>query len=83
VTWLTIFYRTDEFLQYFEHVTSLGFDETPNYLHLKGLFKQLFLANGFTYEAILFDWEVLALQQQQQQQHHQKQHQQHHYHPKK
>lgn len=69
VTYNVIFHLIiAEFQQYFESVTSLAFEEAPNYNFLKGLFKQLFISNQFTYDSVLYDWEVIAYQQQTQQQ---------------
>lgn len=58
----------DEFLQYFEAVVSLGFDEAPDYVQLKNLFKQLFTKNNFEYDKVLYDWEILRVQQQDEEQ---------------
>jgi hypothetical protein len=55
-------------MRYFEHLSTLAFADTPDYAYLKALFRDLFRKLGFTYEAVLYDWEVLAQQQQQQQQ---------------
>ena len=52
----------DEFKMYFEHVKSLRFADCPNYSYLKSLFKDLFLRLNYTYDNILFDWEILAYQ---------------------
>jgi hypothetical protein len=54
-------------MRYFEHLSTLAFADTPDYAYLKALFRDLFRKLGFTYEAVLYDWEVLAQQQQQQQ----------------
>jgi hypothetical protein len=51
-----------EFLHYFRTVTSLGFEQVPDYNLLKNIFKQLFVQNKYTYDNILYDWEVLAYQ---------------------
>jgi hypothetical protein len=55
--------RIDEFLQYFELISSLGYEDAPDYTQLKNLFKQLFVTKQFTYDNILYDWEILAYQQ--------------------
>jgi hypothetical protein len=52
----------DEFKMYFDHVSSLRFADCPNYGYLKTLFKDLFLRLNYTYDNILFDWEILAYQ---------------------
>lgn len=52
----------DAFLKYLESVCALEFDQAPDYGYLKSLFKQLFLENKFTYDSILYDWEVRAYQ---------------------
>ena len=55
--------QPEEFLKYFQYISELGFDSTPNYAMLKSLFKQLFIRNEYTYDTILYDWEVKAFQQ--------------------
>lgn len=52
----------DVFLRYFESVSALAFDAAPDYGYLKTLFKTLFLTSSFTYDSVLYDWEVLACQ---------------------
>eukprot|EP01031_Cornospumella_fuschlensis_P040158 gene40158-48936_t len=52
----------DIFSRYFESVQSLDFDQTPDYAFLKSLFKELFLEKQYTYDTVLYDWEVLAYQ---------------------
>jgi hypothetical protein len=48
-------------------VSALAFAAAPDYQLLKALFKQLFVDSQFTYDSVLYDWELLAYQQQQQQ----------------
>mmetsp|Transcript_1763 Transcript_1763/g.5241 ORF Transcript_1763/g.5241 Transcript_1763/m.5241 type:complete len:332 (-) Transcript_1763:417-1412(-) len=45
----------DEFRIYFEYCRSLRFDDKPDYHYLKRLFKDLFIANNYTYDG-QFDW---------------------------
>ena len=52
----------EEFNKYFEHIKSLEFTDTPSYGYLKSLFKDLFLQMNYTYDRILFDWEMIAYQ---------------------
>jgi len=47
-----------EFEQYFRHVRSLCTNEKPHYVHLRSLFRDLFLRNGYKYDNI-YDWMVL------------------------
>eukprot|EP01038_Epipyxis_sp_PR26KG_P007126 gene7126-9725_t len=48
-----------EFKNYFDHINMLGFEDTPDYIYLKGLFRELFVRSNFTYDRnILYDWEV-------------------------
>lgn len=47
---------------YFDHVKSLRFADSPNYGYLKGIFKDLFIRMNYTYDNILFDWEIIAYQ---------------------
>ena len=56
----------EEFLRYFEHLETLLYEDTPDYAHLKALFRDLFRKKGYGYDAVLYDWEVLAAQRQQQ-----------------
>jgi casein kinase 1 len=56
------FFLIEEFLAYFRTVTALEFDQTPDYNGLKNIFKQLFIQNKYSYENILYDWEVIAYQ---------------------
>lgn len=56
----------EEFLRYFEHLETLLHEDTPDYAHLKALFRDLFRKKGYGYDAVLYDWEVLAAQRQQQ-----------------
>lgn len=58
----------EEFERYFEHLSTLAYADTPDYAHLKALFRDLFLKLGYKYESVLFDWEVIKHQQEQQQQ---------------
>lgn len=53
-----------EFASYFQHCKSLGFDDRPNYAYLKGLFRDLFVREGFQYDYV-FDWTILKYQQAQ------------------
>ncbi|KAL3763634.1 hypothetical protein ACHAWU_009058 [Discostella pseudostelligera] len=52
-----------EFRSYFEYCRSLRFEDRPDYLYLKRLFKELFYRKGFQYDN-MFDWTVLNLQQE-------------------
>lgn len=53
-----------EFTSYFQHCKSLGFDDRPDYAYLKGLFRDLFIREGFQYDYV-FDWTILKYQQAQ------------------
>lgn len=48
---------SDEFLQYFNHVTRLMFDERPDVDFLKRIFRDLFFRLGYTYDNV-FDWNL-------------------------
>ena len=52
-----------EFRSYFEYCRSLRFEDRPDYLYSKRLFKELFYRKGFQYDN-MFDWTVLNLQQE-------------------
>jgi hypothetical protein len=43
-------------------VDTLQFDQAPDYALLKNIFRQLFAQSKYTYENILYDWEVIAYQ---------------------
>jgi hypothetical protein len=44
-----------EFVSYMEHIRALGFEETPDYAYLKGLFQKLYKAQGYPADN-LYDW---------------------------
>ncbi len=45
----------DEFATYIDYTRSLGFEEKPDYAHLRQLFRRLFRTKAFKYDNI-FDW---------------------------
>ena len=47
-----------EFLTYFDHIRSLGFDERPVYAYLRKIFRSLFIQEGFDHDYV-FDWTIL------------------------
>jgi len=47
-----------EFVQYLNYCRSLHFEDKPDYAYLRKLFRDLFLREGYKYDA-LFDWTVL------------------------
>ena len=51
-----------EFAAYFNHIRSLGFDDTPNYAHLRQSFRNLHLREGHAYDNV-YDWTVLKYMQ--------------------
>ncbi|KAH3666034.1 hypothetical protein OGAPHI_004223 [Ogataea philodendri] len=62
-----------EFRHYLNYVRALRFDDKPDYIYLRKIFRQLFIREGYLYDSI-FDWTVFKYklhqqaQQQQQQQ---------------
>jgi hypothetical protein len=44
-----------EFSEYFAHIASLGFEDRPDYAHLRGLFRALFEQQGFADDG-MYDW---------------------------
>lgn len=52
-----------EFKDYFAHCSSLGFEDRPDYRHLKRIFKDLFERQGFEDDGI-FDWDLLKKQRE-------------------
>src|SRR5436190_10252489 len=47
-----------EFQLYLKHVRSLSFDETPDYVCIRRLFRNLFSRKAFEYDHV-FDWTLL------------------------
>lgn len=47
----------DEFKFYLDYTHALGFEDKPNYTHLKQVFRGLFIREGFQYDNS-FDWYV-------------------------
>lgn len=48
----------DEFIEYINYCRKLNFTDTPNYTHLKKLFKDLLVKSGFELD-YLYDWIIL------------------------
>ena len=44
-----------KFASYINYVRRLGFNERPDYAHLRQLFRRLFRARGYKHDAV-FDW---------------------------
>ena len=51
-----------EFVTYFQVCRSLRFEDKPDYMHLRKLFRDLFIREGFQYDYV-FDWTILKYQQ--------------------
>lgn len=66
-----------EFAMYLDYVRSLRFEDKPDYVYLRRLFRDLFLSKNYVYDYI-FDWTIFKykIQQQRQQQQQQQQQQQ-------
>jgi len=47
-----------EFVQYMHYVRTLHFEDKPDYAFLRKLFRDLFLREGYKYDA-MFDWTIL------------------------
>merc|ERR1719161_1765495 len=54
----------NEFVQYFQYCRSLRFDDRPDYVYLRKLFRELFIREGYGYDYV-FDWTILKYQQTQ------------------
>jgi casein kinase 1 len=54
-----------EFLDYFSHSLSLGFEDRPDYRYLKRIFRDLFERSNFADDG-LFDWDIIKQQEQSQ-----------------
>lgn len=53
-----------EFASYFHYCRSLRFEDKPDYAYLKGIFRDLFIREGFQFD-YEFDWTILKYQQSQ------------------
>mmetsp|Transcript_11198 Transcript_11198/g.31417 ORF Transcript_11198/g.31417 Transcript_11198/m.31417 type:complete len:371 (-) Transcript_11198:49-1161(-) len=53
-----------EFIHYFQYCRSLRFDDKPDYVFLRKLFRELFMREGYGYDYV-FDWTILKYQQTQ------------------
>ncbi|RAL43454.1 hypothetical protein DM860_012595 [Cuscuta australis] len=51
-----------EFATYFKYCRSLRFESKPDYSYLKGLFKDLFIREGYQFDFV-FDWTILKYPQ--------------------
>ncbi|KAK9463336.1 kinase-like domain-containing protein [Lipomyces oligophaga] len=56
-----------EFSLYLNYTRSLRFDDKPDYIYLRKLFRDLFIRQSFHYDYV-FDWTIVRYQQQPQQQ---------------
>lgn len=54
----------NEFSSYFHYCRSLRFDDKPDYIYLKRIFRDLFIREGFQFDYV-FDWTILKYQQSQ------------------
>lgn len=50
-----------EFATYLNYTRSLRFDDKPDYLYLRKVFRDLFIREGYTYDYV-FDWTILKYQ---------------------
>ncbi|XP_078428144.1 casein kinase 1-like protein 12 [Wolffia australiana] len=50
-----------EFASYFHYCRNLAFEEKPDYMYLKRLFRDLFIREGFQFDYV-FDWTILKYQ---------------------
>ncbi|KAF8355936.1 kin-20, partial [Pristionchus pacificus] len=48
----------DAFCEYLKYCRGMGFEEAPDYSHLRNLFRMLFQRQGYVYDYI-FDWNLL------------------------
>ncbi|VDN39145.1 unnamed protein product [Gongylonema pulchrum] len=48
---------SEAFATYLKYCKSLGFEEQPDYSHLRQLFRNLFHREGYTYDYV-FDWNL-------------------------
>ncbi|CAJ0948937.1 unnamed protein product, partial [Mesorhabditis belari] len=59
------FRHPEAFAQYLRYCRALGFEEQPDYAHLRQLFRNLFHQQGFCHDYI-FDWNLLKIKRMQQ-----------------
>lgn len=57
-------YYPSEFAKYFHYCRQLRFDDKPDYAHLRRIFRELFIHEGFQFDYV-FDWTILKYQQTQ------------------
>ena len=50
-------YSVAEFATYLNYTRSLRFDDPPDYVYLRKLFRDLFIREGYEYDCV-FDWTV-------------------------
>jgi len=48
-----------EFLEYFQYCRNLQFEEKPDYIHIRELFKSVMLTNNDSADLNLFDWRLI------------------------
>ncbi len=48
----------NEFVQYLNYCRSLHFEDKPDYAYLRKLFRDLFIREGYKYDA-MFDWTLI------------------------
>jgi hypothetical protein len=48
---------------YFQYVRGLGFEEVPDYMFLRRLFRNLFVSRGYSWD-YMFDWTILHAHKQ-------------------
>lgn len=48
-----------EFVSYLDYVRNLRFDDTPDYVQLRQMFRDLYIRKGYAYD-YLFDWIVVV-----------------------
>eukprot|EP00898_Chlorokybus_atmophyticus_P005948 jgi/Chlat1/6354/Chrsp44S05903 len=53
-----------EFVTFFQFCRSMRFDDKPDYMYLRKLFRDLFMREGYQYDYV-FDWTILKYQQTQ------------------
>jgi len=51
-----------EFQTYFEYCRALRFEDRPDYMYLKRMFRDLFFRKGYSYDNV-FDWTILNMQE--------------------
>lgn len=54
------FFLIEEFAKYLEYCRKLRFDEKPDYVFLRRMFKELFIREGYEFDYV-YDWILIPM----------------------